>query len=241
MGHITTSAVESSHSSINKYLVTSRATHGLPCRHILYKHLTGDSPVELKQIHKHWWNYRPVANAEEHQVVYAVPNIPLAPVKVNEKGRPTGAIALAPASNKKGEGITASKGKGKSQGKGKSRGRPRKQQSQQLQPQARQQTQEADCIVVAVVATTTKLGLLRLQEAQEDTCCIWSDRDKPGTAMPRAYQRNIDALDVVDPEVEDTYDALLADGETQARVAREDAAALQEDDEGEEEGATVDN
>ncbi|KAK4233149.1 hypothetical protein C8A03DRAFT_48217 [Achaetomium macrosporum] len=126
-----------------------------------------------------------------------------------------------------------------------SAGRPRKQKPKQLQPQARQQTQEADCIVVAVVsekdaataiprATTTKLGLLRLQEAQADTY-------EPGTAMPRAYQRNIDALDVVDPEVEDTYDARLADGETEARVAREDAAAVQEDDEGEEEGAIVDD
>jgi hypothetical protein len=125
---------------------------------------------------------------------------------------------------------------------GKPRGRPRKQQPQL---QAQRQTQEADCIVVAVTSeteaatstpavTTTKLGLLRLQEVEEDLY-------EPGTAPPRAYQRIIDALDSVDPEVEDTHDALLADGEADARLAREDAAALEEGDEGEEEDTTIED
>jgi hypothetical protein len=53
--------------------------------------------------------------------------------------------------------------------------------------------------VVAVTSgvTTTSLGLQRLQGAQEDTY-------EPGTAPPRAHQRSIDALDALDPEVEDT-------------------------------------
>lgn len=131
------------------------------------------------------------------------------------------------------------------------RGRPRKQQPQrknqpqQPQLQAQRQTQEADCIVVAVTSekeaatstpagTTTKLGLLRLQDVEEDMY-------EPGTAPPRAHQRIIDALDAVDPEVEDTHDALLADGEAEARLAREDAAALEEDDEGEEEGTAIED
>ncbi|EAQ84561.1 hypothetical protein CHGG_08575 [Chaetomium globosum CBS 148.51] len=169
LSHVTTSAVESSHSSIKKYLVTSRgdlksvferlvptpchgviysyirgqistyalhllatevaklpakdapggegdictcslpAIHGLPCRHTLYKHLTGDGPVELKQIHKHWWSYRPVTDGEEQQIVNVVPNIPVEPVKVKGKGRPAGTIASVPASKKKGEGITGTK------------------------------------------------------------------------------------------------------------------------------------
>ncbi|KAK4096129.1 hypothetical protein N658DRAFT_458386 [Parathielavia hyrcaniae] len=64
---------------------------------------------------------------------------------------------------------------------------------------------------------------------------------EPGTAPPRAHQRIIDAFDAVDPEVEDIHDALLADGEAEARLAREDAAALQEDDEGEEQGTTTED
>ena len=58
---------------------------------------------------------------------------------------------------------------------------------------------------------------------------------------PRAHQRSVDALDAVDPEVEDTHDGLLADGEAEARMAREDAAALQKDDEGEEECTTTED
>lgn len=251
------------------------ATHGLPCCHTLYKHLTGDGPVELKQIHRHWWNYRPVTDEEEQQVVNVMSDIPLEPVKVKGKGRPAGAIASVPASKKKGEGIAGTKRlpsafeyelederamavppstappvmerapAGKPRGRPRKqqlRGRHRKQQPQQLQLQAQRQAQEADCIVVAVMSeggghseswvTTTKLGLRRLQEAGEDAY-------EPGTVPPRAHQRSIDALDAVNPEVEDAHDALLADGEAEARLAHEDAAALQGGDEDEEQGTTI--
>ncbi|KAK4096209.1 hypothetical protein N658DRAFT_569986 [Parathielavia hyrcaniae] len=129
---------------------------------------------------------------------------------------------------------------------GKPRGRPRKQQPQrrtqpqrqkqpqQLQLQAQRQSQEADCIVAAVISEK-EVATAIPEEAQKDMY-------EPGTAPPRAHQRSIDALDAVDPEVEDTHDALLAEGEAEARLAREDAAAsLQEDDEGEEQGTTTED
>ncbi|EAQ85354.1 hypothetical protein CHGG_09368 [Chaetomium globosum CBS 148.51] len=126
MGHTTTQAVESSHAAIKKYLVSSRAdlksaTHGLPCRHILYRHLTGDEPVTIQQIHKHWWLWRP---QEQQHVgdddsrnpnvevvgIMPMPDIPLDPRQVKGKGRPVGAIATpSAASRKKGAGVNSTK------------------------------------------------------------------------------------------------------------------------------------
>ena len=45
--------------------------------------------------------------------------------------------------------------------------------------------------------------------------------------MPRASARFIDGLDALDPDFENSYDAVLAAAEAAAREAREDATALQ--------------
>ncbi|EAQ85497.1 hypothetical protein CHGG_09511 [Chaetomium globosum CBS 148.51] len=98
-----------------------KATHGLPCRHILYRHLTGDEPVTIQQIHKHWWLWRP---QEQQHVgdddsrnpnvevvgIMPMPDIPLDPRQVKGKGRPVGAIATtSAASRKKGAGVNSTK------------------------------------------------------------------------------------------------------------------------------------
>ena len=220
-------------------------THGLPCRHTLYKHITGAIPLELKQVHKHWWNYRPVTLVQEQPITSSMPDIPLNPLAVKGKGRPFRAIAT-----KKGEGIKSTKRLPSAfehelkdelataipsstappvlqkASKSKARGRPRKQQQQQ-------ETQEADCIVVAGASgertstpteevTTTSLGLQRLSQAGEDTF-------EPGTIRPRAHQRIIDGLEIVNPDAEDMHDALLRDLEADGLALTEDDLVLQDE------------
>ncbi|KAK4098849.1 hypothetical protein N658DRAFT_431192, partial [Parathielavia hyrcaniae] len=84
-------------------------------------HLTGDRPLTMQQIHKHWWLWRP--QEQQHvgdndgrdpdvEVVRVMPksDIPLVPRRVRGKGRPVGAIATAPvASKKKGTGVHGTK------------------------------------------------------------------------------------------------------------------------------------
>jgi len=234
------------------------ATHGLPCRHTLYKHLTGAGPLELKQIHKHWWNYRPDTLEEENLAISSVPDIPLNPPTVNGKGRPVGAIAT----KKKGDGVNSTKrlpsafeyeledelamaippstappvmqgaGKGKGKDKGtagkKPRGRPRKQAIEQPQ----QHTQEGDTITVAV--TSEEQGNAAISDITTTQLGLQrleesgEDRYEPGTARPRAHQRIIDGLEAVNPEVEDIHDALLRDLEAEEREDAEDNGILED-------------
>lgn len=208
---------------------TIQATHGLPCRHILYRHLTGDGPLTIQQIHKHWWLWRlqeeqqgGIDNgASEGNVdhssegggdtdievvrLIAEPNIPLNPHRVKGKGRPTRAIAAtpAPASKIKGHGVNSTK----------------------RLPSGFEYELD-DELATAVPAAGTPAQV-------KD--CIWvanpeqvgDDSYEPGIAAPRASARFIDGLDALDPDFEDGHDAALAAAEAAAREASEDATALQ--------------
>ena len=267
---------------------TIQATHGLPCRHILYRHLTSDTPLVIEQIHKHWWLWRPEQQQQDgnnHDIQVAIkPDIPLNPLQVKGKGRPTGAIATAPSASNRGKGVTSTKrlpsafeyelqdelatatpastapaelgSKWKQQGT-KSMvklvtrliSKPSiKQGEHQLIKQApkklaeqaekvkealdiRTQPKTKDCSVAAVTSelaittatpevTSTMLGLQRLEQAGR------SDLYEPGTAAPRACNRFVDALDTVDPYIEDGHDEALEAAEAAAWEDIEDAAIL---------------
>ena len=64
------------------------------------------------------------------------------------------------------------------------------------------------------------LGLQRLEQASND------DVYEPGTAAPRACNRFFDALDTIDPYVEDDYDEALEAAEAVAREDLEGTAIL---------------
>ncbi|KAK4232883.1 hypothetical protein C8A03DRAFT_48381 [Achaetomium macrosporum] len=179
-------------------------------------------------------------------------DIPLEPAPIKSKGRPKGAIAAskkpgasitgtrrlpsefeyaledelataAPAASTKQQqqaGTTSIKrfGPGAIQGK--------QQQQQQMQQQGQQQdrhnddkepqtqTKTRDCIVVAVTLRNTGVTTNPRQAG---------NLYEPGTAAPRASERFIDALDTLDPDVEDAHDAALAAAEAEARDELEDA------------------
>ena len=93
------------------------------------------------------------------------------------------------------------------------------------------QTSTKDCFVTAVTSglaiatansqvTSTMLGLQRLEQASND------DVYEPGTAAPRACNRFFDALDTIDPYVEDDYDEALEAAEAVAREDLEGTAIL---------------
>ena len=110
------SALPANNASLTSCTCTIQATHGLPCRHILYQHFTCNAPLAIEQIHKHWWLWRPQQQqqGDNHDNIEDVrvatrPDIPLNPLQLRVKGRPTGAIATAPLSSNRGGGITGTK------------------------------------------------------------------------------------------------------------------------------------
>ena len=230
-------------------------THGLPCRHTLYKHITGAIPLELKQVHKHWWNYRPVTLVQEQPITSSMPDIPLNPLAVKGKGRPFGAIAT-----KKGEGIKSTKRLHSAfehelkdelataipsstappvlqkASKSKARGRPRKQQQQPQQPQQpqpqQQETHEADCIVVAGASgertSTPTEQVTTTSLGLQRLSQAGEDTFQPGTICPPAHQCIIDGLEIVNPDAEDMHDALLRDLEADGLALTEDDLVFQD-------------
>lgn len=332
MGHVTTSAVESSHSTIKKYLISSKAdlksvfsrlclfwknqrsnldvdvaqgsnkvrtdlnsvvynwirgqispfalgllaqevaalptgnvplldstctcslptTHGLPCRHSLHKHITDDKPLELKQIHLHWWLYRATTSKEYDQVAGSVFDIPLNPLKVKGKGRPVGAIA----SRKKGEGINSTKRElscfeyelrdelataipstppstappalqgTKETGAFTHRNRMAKRACKpSLEPELpapRSQATQAMQDCTVVAVTSNPDPLTSTQLGLQRLQVAGEDSYEAGTAPPRVHQRVIDGLETVDAKVEDLHDALLKELEVEERASGED-------------------
>ena len=62
-------------------------TLGLPCRHILYKKIQKDEPIQPEEIHELWFWQEPVERPDSD---YVLP--PLDPLIVKGKGRPKGAL-----------------------------------------------------------------------------------------------------------------------------------------------------
>ena len=231
-------------------------------------HLTGDAPLAMEQIHKHWWLWRP---QQQQQGSYNIqiltkPDIPLNPLRVKGKGRPTAAIATAPPASSKGGGTSTKRlpsafeyalqdelaaatpastapaalgSKWKQQAINpvirqvnmslNQRNHQPTKQAEKVKEAVEVQTQTStkDCFVAAVTSglaittanprvTSTMLGLQRLEQAGRD------DLYEPGTAAPRACNRFIDALDTVDPYIEDAYDKALEAAEAAEVAARED-------------------
>lgn len=196
--------------------------------------MTGHGPLEMTQIHQHWWNYQSRTGSEESQVP-----LPLNPLKVKGKGRPVGAIAT----HKKGEGANGTKrlpsafeieqakeqatavppstapavmqSKGKSKSTSGARGRKRKQVAVVPDAEGATTTSEKGGNTAERKVTSTELGPQRIEQHGEDTY-------EPETAAPRAYQRVIAGLEYVDPEVEDLHDAVLADADTAKAADAED-------------------
>ena len=263
------SALPTNDASLTSCACTIQATHGLPCRHILYRHLTGDAPLAMEQIHKHWWLWRPQQQqqgSDNIQIPTTKPDIPLNPLRVKGKGRPTGAIATAPPASSKGGGTSTKRlpsafefalqdelatatpastapaalgSEWKQQAINpvirlattslNQRNHQPTKQAEKVKEAVEVQTQTStkDCFVAAVTSglaittansrvTSTTLGLQRLEQAGRD------DLHEPGTAAPRACNRFIDALDTVDPYIEDAYDKALEAAEAAETVARED-------------------
>ena len=270
------SALPANNASLTSFCAcTIKATHGLLCHHILYQHLTGNAPITVAQIHKHWWLWRPQEQpqgGDEFVKVATKPDVPLDPLQVKGKGRPTGAIATTSSTSNKARGImstkrlpsafeyglqdelatakpasTAPAALGSEQKQQTTKPvvklaihQPIKQAPKKLTKRAKEveeagdvqtQTSTKDCFVAAVTSglavatanpevTSTMLGLQRLEQAGKD------DLYEPGTAAPRACNRFFDALDTIDPYVEDGYDEALEAAEAAAREDLEDAAIL---------------
>ena len=68
--------------------------------------------------------------------------------------------------------------------------------------------------------TSAMLGLQRLEQAGKD------DLYEPGTAAARACNRFVDALDTIDPHIEDGHDEALKAAEVAAWEDIEDIAVL---------------
>ena len=60
-----------------------KATYGLPCHHILYRHLIANASIAIVQIHKRWQVWRPqlrLQDSDQFVEVATKPDIPLDPL-----------------------------------------------------------------------------------------------------------------------------------------------------------------
>lgn len=181
--------------------------------------------------------------------VMTKPLIPLDPIKVKGKGRPVGAIGMALAtSKKKGAGINSTKRLPSafeyelenelatavpavaappstapatlgSKQKQVTKGKKQNQEGHQ-QRMVSMTSKKADTTPNPDV-TSTKLSLQRLTQTVTDSY-------EPGTAAPRASARFLDALDVINPDVEDEHDAALTVADAAAQEDREEANVLEQ-------------
>ena len=80
------------------------STHGLPCRHTIWRHVQESRPLPINIIHVHWhWERRPAPFDPSHHRIPSLldPTLPLLdPLPVKGKGRPKGAVAAPPANRR---------------------------------------------------------------------------------------------------------------------------------------------